>query len=248
MNRFLFLVLLVALGFGANPSAFAFDDHGFETGRRQYEAGDYVEAAKAFKAHADREVSPGLLHNLGNAEFKLGHLGPAILAWERARALDPKSRNTKANLHFARGRAGLEQPESPWYETYSAFFPADRWIAIATCAFWASIALLILPPLLHRRRTAFAQAAAVVAIVAFLLTLPALVGIYTRGRIGIVQVANTYLRLTPTREGEVLGTLPEGEAARIEKGRGEYWYIRGSSDRAGWVHRDEFAMLWPKVR
>jgi tetratricopeptide (TPR) repeat protein len=229
-------------------AAWAAEPQGFDLGRSDYETGKYAEALKAFQAHAGSEVSPGLLHNLGNTEFKLGRLGPAILAWERARALDPHSRNTKANLHYARGQAGLEQPELPWYETYSAFFPSDRWIAIATCAFWASLALLFLPPLLRRRRTAASQAAAVVAIITFLLTLPALAGIYTRGRIGVVQLADASLRLTPTREGEVLGTLPEGEVARVEKRRGEYWYVRASSDRAGWVRQDEFAMLWPSRR
>jgi hypothetical protein len=246
MNRISLITLFAVIGMLVRPVAFAFDNRMFDLGRGQYEAGDYSAAAKAFQDHAAGEVSPGLFHNLGNAEFKLGHLGPAILAWERARTLDPSSRNTKANLHYARGQAGLENPESPWYETYSAIFPADRWIAIATCAFWASIALLVMPPLLHRRRMALSQAAAVIAIIAFLLSLPAVAGIYTRGRIGIVQAAHCSLRLTPTREGEVLGTLPEGEIARVEKTRGEYQYIRASSDRAGWVRREEFAMLWPQ--
>jgi tetratricopeptide (TPR) repeat protein len=246
MSRSAFLTLFTVIGMLVHSGAFAFDNREFELGRGLYEAGDYAAAAKAYQAHAGDEVSPGLLHNLGNAEFKLGHLGPAILAWERARALEPSSRNTNANLHFARGQAGLEHPESPWYETYSAVFPADRWIAIATCAFWASIALLALPALLHRRRTALSQAAAVVSIITLLLTLPALTGIFTRGRIGIVQGADTSLRLTPTREGEVLGNLPEGETARVEKRRGEYFYIRASGDRAGWVRREEFAMLWPQ--
>jgi hypothetical protein len=244
-RRSLYLTVLAIVGVITQSAASAFDNRKFEGGRRQYEAGDYAGAVKLFQAHAAGEVSPGLLHNLGNAEFKLGHLGPAILAWERARALDPSSRNTKANLRYARGHAGLEEPQWTWYETYSAVLPADRWIAIATCAFWASIALLVFPPLLHRRRTAFSQAAAVVAIITFLLTLPALGGILSRGRIGIVQSSNTSLRLTPTAEGEVLGGLAEGETARVEKRRGEYRYIRASSDRAGWVRADEFAMLWP---
>lgn len=240
-----FVTLIAAIAMLIPSPVFAAEPQGFDLGRTDYESGKYADAAKAFQSHTEKEVSAGLLHNLGNAEFKVGHLGPAILAWERARALDPGSRNTKANLHYARGHAGLEQPESPWYETYSAFFPPNRWITIAMCAFWASAALLVLPPLLRRRRTALSQAAAVVAIITFLLTLPALIGIYTRSRLGIVQIANTSLRLTPTQEGEVLGTLPEGETARVERARGAYRYIRASSDRAGWVRRDEFTLLWP---
>jgi tetratricopeptide (TPR) repeat protein len=243
--RILCLIAGLATLAVTNQRAIAFDNRGFEVGRSEYEAGNYAAAAKSFQDYSAGEVSPGLLHNLGNAEFKLGHLGPAILAWERARALDPRSRNTRANLRFARGQAGLEAPQFSWYETYSEFFPADRWIAIAVCTFWGSAALLILPTVLHRRRTALSQAAAVVAIITFLLTIPALVGIYSRGRIGIVQVANTSLRLTPTREGEVLGSLAEGETARVEKQRGEFRYVRSSGDRAGWVRHEEFSMLWP---
>jgi tetratricopeptide (TPR) repeat protein len=219
----------------------AADTSAFEVGHAAYEAGKFAEASTAF---SQAPTSAEALHNLGNAEYRLGHLGPAILAWERARALNPGYRDTVANLRFARGQAGLEQPEASWYENYSAFMTPNRWIVIAMLSFWAAVALLVLPHLLRVRRTLWTQAAAVAAIVTFLLTLPALVGIIARNRIGIVMAANTALRLTPTKEGEVLGSLPEGELARVEKKRGDYWYIRASSDRAGWVSHQEFMRLW----
>jgi hypothetical protein len=234
----LFLLALALLG---STSARAADGNAFEAGRASYQAGKFAEASKAF---SQGPVSAGALHNLGNAEYRLGHIGPAVLAWERARTLNPGYRDTAANLRFARGQAGLEQPEASWYENYSAFMPPNRWIAIAMISFWGAIALLVLPHLLRVRRTLWTQAAAVVAIVTFLLTLPALVGIGARSRIGIVMGANTPLRLTPTTEGELLGNLPEGEIARVEKTRGGYWYIRASSDRAGWVAREEFSRIW----
>ena len=53
------------------------------------------------------------------------------------------------------------------------------------------------------------------------------------------------LRLTPTREGEVLGKLPAGDIARVELTRGLYFYVRGEAgDRAGWVYCDEFTRIW----
>lgn len=227
-----------------------YDARGFELGRESYAAGDFENAAKAFRAHAGDEShfgqpSPGLLHNLGNAEFKLGKLGPAVLAWERARALDPSFRNTTANLRFARGQAGLSEPEWAWHEKYSALLAPDVWLWIASGAFWLAAALLALPPLLKRKRNAWTQGGAVAAIGVFLLTVPALAGIVSRGKLGVVLVADTMLRLTPTKEGEMLGKLAEGELARVEKSRGSYVYVRGASDRAGWVQREEFAKVWP---
>lgn len=214
-------------------------------GNTRYAKGDFADAKRLWSKVSGKNTSPGLLHNLGNAEFKLGKLGPAILAWERARALDPAFRNTTANLRFARGQAGLSEPELAWHEEYSALFTPDTWIWVATGAFWLAAALLALPPLLKRKRTAWTQGGAVVAIGVFLLTLPALAGIVARGKIGVVLAAETVLRLTPTKEGEMLGKLAEGELARVEKSRGAYVYVRAASDRAGWVQRGEFTKIWP---
>ncbi|MEQ1860919.1 MAG: tetratricopeptide repeat protein [Chthoniobacteraceae bacterium] len=209
------------------------------------ERGDNQAARDETNATSARQVAPGLLHNLGNAEFKLGKLGPAILAWERAHALDPGFRNTTANLRFARGQAGLSEPEYSWEEKYSAMLAPDSWLWMATIAFWTAAALLALPALLKRRRTAWTQGGAVVAIGVFLLTLPALTGIYSRGKLGVVLAPETTLRLTPTKEGEMLGKLAEGELARVEKRRGDYVYVRAASDRAGWVRSGGFATIWP---
>lgn len=217
----------------------------FFKGSKAYVAGELTDADIAWQRLITLSASPGLLHNFGNAEFKLGKLGPAILAWERARALDPSFRNTTANLRFARGQAGLTEPEWVWHEKYSALLAPDAWLWTATGAFWLAIALLALPPLLKRKRTAWTQGGAVVAIGVFLLTVPALVGIMSRGKVGVVLAAETILRLTPTKEGEMLGKLAEGELARVEKSRGEYVYVRGASDRAGWVRGEEFAKIWP---
>jgi hypothetical protein len=234
---------LIIAAFVPGSSVQEWNTGAFYRARKSIETGDGENGAATLrKLHS---VSSGSLHNLGNAEFKLSKVGPAILAWERAHALDPSFRNTTANLRFARGQAGLEEPQFAWHEKYSALLAPDAWLWTATAAFWIAVALLALPPLLARRRTAWTQGGAVVAIGVFLLTLPALAGIFARGRLGVVLAADTLLRLTPTHEGEVLGKLAEGEIARTEKTRGEYVYVRGASDRAGWVRAEEFAKIWP---
>jgi hypothetical protein len=210
-----------------------------------YEKGDFAKAAEGWRTQTANAAAPGTLHNLGNAEYRLGRIGPAILAWERAHALSPSFRNTTANLRFARGQAGLDQPETAWHETYASLLAPDRWIWLATLAFWTAVALLALPALSRQRRRAWSQITAVLAIVAFLLTLPALAGLMSRGKFGVIVAADTQLHLTPTQESEALGSLPEGELARLEKTRGDYCYVRASSDRAGWVRRAEFTKIWP---
>jgi tetratricopeptide (TPR) repeat protein len=216
----------------------------FNLAQAHYRDGDYAGAAQLLSAQSQAEVGPGLLHNLGNAEFKLGHVGEAILAWERARSLAPWARNTAGNLRFARREAALDQPSFPWYETYSMWLTPDTWLWSASICFWGAIACLALPSLLHRRRTGLTQVGAVVTISAFILIMPALAGLWTRSKIGVVLASETPLRLTPTEEGEVLGKLPAGELARIELQRRGYFYVRAESDRAGWVDQQEFARIW----
>lgn len=244
INICLYAALWVAPAFAGIPPAH--NEQQFRTASNSYQAGAYENAASELRSITSNRVSPEVLHNLGNAEFKLGSVGPAILAWEQAHALDPWNRNTTANLRFARGQAALLPPTLSWNETYSSWLPPDGWLWTAAICFWGGLACLTLPPLLARRRTAWTQAGAVVALSAFILTLPALSGLWSRAQLGVVTAAEAPLRLTPTQEGEVLGKLPTGDIARAELTRGAYTYVRGEGDRAGWVSNSEFARIWSR--
>ena len=39
--------------------------------------------------------------------------------------------------------------------------------------------------------------------------------------------------------------LPAGERARIERERGNYFYVRAAGERAGWVDKRDFGKIWP---
>lgn len=209
------------------------------------QAGNYEAMAAQLRRVLAVQVAPSVLHNLGNAEFQQGRSGAAILAWERAHALDPQLRQSTSNLRYARGKLGIDLPELSWPERYSSFLAPDVWIWTATLSIWLAIVLLAAPYLFAKPRTSWLQGSAVVAIGLFLLTLPALAGIASRARLGVILTPDTLLRLTPTAEGEVVGHLAEGEMARLEMSRGPYVYIRAGGDRAGWVGLKEFAKLWP---
>lgn len=91
-----------------------------EEAARRYDAGDYREAAEIWRALlGEAAVRPGgaagqgsapgtgwdraaLHYNLGNAEFRDGRLGYAMLHWERALLLRPGDPEARANLALAR--------------------------------------------------------------------------------------------------------------------------------------------------
>jgi tetratricopeptide (TPR) repeat protein len=247
--RLLAITLWLAVGAatGLSRAGEASLDEGFRKANTAYTSGDFAEAVGALRQlAADGRYSAGALHNLGNAEWKVSRPGYAILAWERARSLDPFNRNTVANLHFARHNARVEAPVPGWFERYSSWLPAGWWLALATLGLWGGVALLVLPRVLGWRRADWHQGIAATLLAVFLLSVPSLLGLRKRAQTGVVLEDETPLRLTPTRDGETLAKLPAGEMARMERERGNYVYVRAEGDRAGWLKKSEFQTVWTR--
>ncbi|MDB6109293.1 MAG: hypothetical protein JWR69_1043 [Pedosphaera sp.] len=217
----------------------------FEQASQAYVAGGFEQAAVLFGESAATAPAAGTLHNLGNAEWQCGRVGPALLAWERAQWLDPSSPSTRINLRFARKIAQLDAPDLAWYEVCSSWLPANAWSWIACLSFWLAVAMMTLPGILRWRRADWHQGLAAAGFAIFLLSLPALVGVYTRSNLGILLPKQTSLRLTPTSEAQILSRLPAGKMARLEQERGHFVFIR-TGDTAGWVERAQFGLISSK--
>ncbi|MCM1138534.1 MAG: tetratricopeptide repeat protein [Muribaculum sp.] len=70
-----------------------------------YTADNFGEAASIYQNVIDSEgPSATLYYNLGNSYYRLGEMGKAILAYERALRLDPTYSDAKNNLEFVNSR------------------------------------------------------------------------------------------------------------------------------------------------
>jgi tetratricopeptide (TPR) repeat protein len=77
-------------------------DHWFSAANERYEKQQYDSAAILYEKIIEAGIQNSAVHyNLGNAYFRLHKLGPAILNYEKARALSPGDSDIKANLRFA---------------------------------------------------------------------------------------------------------------------------------------------------
>jgi len=214
----------------------------FHDGSAAYRTADYARAAEAFRAAAGQQPAVGTLHNLGNAEWRCGRVGEAIIAWEQALWLNPFDPSSRNNLRLARANVQLEAPELAWYEVSSTWLPPDAWAWITSASLWLVAGAVTLPGILRRRKTGWDQALAAAGLTVLLLTLPAHVGAHTRSRLGFVLAKNAPLRLTPTQDAQAVTRLAAGEPGRVERTRGAYLLIR-TSRASGWVLREEFGLV-----
>ncbi len=63
-----------------------------------YESGDYTQAARLYEQAAANAAQPLLFYNLGNAYYRLGDIGRAVLNYKRALELAPRHRDARTNL------------------------------------------------------------------------------------------------------------------------------------------------------
>ncbi|RMF01480.1 MAG: tetratricopeptide repeat protein [Chloroflexi bacterium] len=74
-----------------------------EAANKNYEAGEYQQAIDIYQTILDAGIEDSAIYyNLGNAYFKQGDLGRAILNYRRAYRLDPRDSAITANLAIAR--------------------------------------------------------------------------------------------------------------------------------------------------
>ena len=109
-----FLSMLAAVLGNAEP--LAVQESFFEEGNRQYQNGDYVAALESYLQIYESGFESGALHyNIGNCYFKQGDLGPSILFYERALALNPRDGDARANLDLARSLTADEITPLPGF-------------------------------------------------------------------------------------------------------------------------------------
>jgi tetratricopeptide (TPR) repeat protein len=241
------MLLLLALRPCASIASAASPEARFQDGVAAYRAGDYAIAAEAFRESVTLQPASGALQNLGNAEWQRRRTGAAILAWDQALWLDPFNRPARENLRFARKNAQLEAPDLAWYEVISTWLPVSWWAWIAGASLWLAVGMGLLPGILRQRKATWHQAFAAVALMVFLLSVPADVGVETRSRIGFVLQKDTPLRLTPTLEAQAVAHLVAGEPARLVRTRGNYVLIR-TNRTLGWVEQDQLGLTCPRRR
>jgi tetratricopeptide (TPR) repeat protein len=137
----------LALGFAWSLASLAQSPESqFDAGRSAYDLGDFAGAQRAYESLLEAGYeSAALYHNLGNAHYRQQHVGPAILAYEKALKLDPSLEDARYNLALARRRvvdALKPLPElffTAWLRRFVQGRPSELWAWLSVLMTWLAL-------------------------------------------------------------------------------------------------------------
>ena len=216
----------------------------FTVGNGRYAAGDYAGAVKVYEGavHAGW-FSANLFYNLGNAYYRLGDKGRAVLNYRRCLLLDPSQAEAAANLAFVNGGKPVRDGRG---------FARRGWSALSTVAAvsgWSGLAGLLLAVASRRRRALGIGLAAV-----GLLVGGGLAGLiwYLDDGTGpaataIVVAEATPALYSPADNSKVVTTLPAGGEVRVLSEQGAWIYaLLGDGTTRAWLSADKVERLVPR--
>ena len=222
----------------AIPSLLAQADAEFAKANQEFALGDFKEAISGYEALIRAgQWSANVFYDLGNAYFRTGDFGRAILNYERALALERHHPEATANLQIARDEThALEiQPSGP--ERYLQFASVNQYSIAAATAFWLAI-FAMFALIFKRRRSARAIA---VSICCLLVLAVAVYAIFTLERgskgqaLAVVTGKDVQARLATADTANSVLALPVGSEIKILSTRGDWIYAALPNNLRGWI-------------
>ena len=256
MNLLRLCCLLLCLG---PVCAFADpDDAALQSADQAFQAGHYEDAAQQFQQLiATRGYSAPLCFDLGNAEMKAGHLGQALLNYERARYLAPGDSGINHNLQLARSQAGLAPDPYRWWQIVIRSINWTVWAGVVvTCLLLLLVALVGnflankstrqggKPQVYLRRIFRGIFFVCIPLFLFFAFVELSAVGFNDRLE-GVIIGKAAILRLSPFASAEKTGALPEGELVTVEQHHDHYLWVDDRSRQSGWLIEQDLAPIVP---
>lgn len=217
----------------------------FSAGVAAYAAGKWDAARLAWERCLDLGVRDERVHyDLGNAWFRLGEVGWAILHYEKALAIDPGFADARANLDLAKSRRADLQParaDDPLFARllavhsfFSIPFGMKLLLALAFL-FGGALSVALLGR--GRFRAVAGTAAAAVAV----LALPVLLSVGYKvwenefAPRGVVLDRTADLRSGPAAREQVIATVHAGAEVDVKGRSGDWIQVRAGENLEGWL-------------
>ncbi len=242
LRRFFFLLPAILALAGAGVSADDLQQH-FQAGNTSYSSGDYAKAITEYEQVLKAGYqSPELYFNLGNACFRQGQLGLAVLYYTRAQKLDPRDDDIRANLAFAHAYRvdKIEVTEETilldYVNRFFNYFSLNEGITVTVILYFLAAAAILAR---YVYRWVYVPGPAMVLVLAIF----AMVVIFSAVKIdrdvttrtGVILVQQTDVKNGPGAEYKNQFTAHAGLTFTIEREESGYYLVNLENRLKGWV-------------
>jgi len=219
-----------------------------------YQEGDYKAAVAAYSKILDAGYeSWEVYYNLGNAYYKEGNIGRAILNYERAKRFAPKNEDIAHNLEIANLAVVDRIQEIPpfflfaWISSFAHVFSLN-WLGGIVLTLYLSLTVFIILWLFAK--TARLKKVSLLAISISGLFLMFFTGIFSYRIIenetrteAVVLADKVDVKSAPDANGTNVFTLHEGVKLEIRDSALDWVQIRLADGKVGWLRDEAIAKI-----
>jgi len=250
MKHFLIILLLLSIN-----SVFASEvDTLMNQANQMYQNKEYDEAIEKYQAILDLEYSSAALYyNLGNAYYRSGKIGFAILNYERGLKLEPDDEDIQNNLETVKARTIDKIKEVPqifivdWWISFITMFSA---ITLQLLVIFFYLLLLVSVTIFFitkqkriQRYLLYSSLAGLLGAIFFTIILFANVSRETSEEFAILTKNTIAAKQSPDESSNDLFVVHEGLKVAVTTQFGEWIEIKLYDGKVGWLPKDALEII-----
>ena len=226
----------------------------WKSAEEAYSVGDFDGAIREYQSlEKAGAVSSSLFYNLGNAFYRKGSVGKAILYYERALKLDPADKDIRNNLDMARLQT-LDKIDSvpqfilvEWVKNLRNKLSSNAWAIVSLILLALGVALLLLCK--FGRSTSSRRLYFIIAMILLLFTIFSFLfslslARQATGNDTAVVVENIgSVKSSPAAGGNSIFVLHEGTKVKILESVEQWSRIEIQDGRQGWIKTSDIEVI-----
>lgn len=249
IKSILLLVFILAASFYAQPVEQLMNE-----GNEFYKNAEWESAIDSYNKILNQgyESAP-LYYNLGNAYFKIGQLGEAILNYERGLKLEPGDEDIQFNLRLANARTVDRIQEVPklfiteWWDLFISAFNVSGWsliVIVVFVVFLFFIGFYFLTGSINLQRISIYGG--IVSGISLVVLIVVLILAYHReatSNYGIVLADTVNVKVSPTEKSSDSFVIHEGLKFEIQDQLDDWVKIKLADGKVGWLPSNSFGRI-----
>ncbi len=248
------LVAIPSLSRSAEPMVKARAEELMAQGNKYYQDKEYEKAVDTYREIIDAGFEgTSLYYNLGDAYYREGKLGYAILYYEKALRLSPGNSDVLYNLKIANART-IDKIEAlprfflfQWWESLLAFFTVAGWTFISYTFYFLVLLSIVMYFFAKRpgiQRTAvYSGFACMVMLIITVSLLAVKLNREANVKSAVVIERTATVKLSPDPSSNDAFVIHEGLKVRELSTVGNWIEIRLQDGKEGWIEKNDIATI-----